>query len=78
MNENNMQKRYDILPEYICLCQQLNATEKLILAKIFSLSRKTGFCWAGTEYLMKTLHISKPTMLKYIKELKKKAFLLNI
>ena len=78
MNDNNnMQKRYDILPEYICLCQQLNATEKLILAKIFSLSRKTGFCWAGTEYLMKTLNISKPTMLKYLKELKKKGFLVE-
>jgi len=78
MNDNNnMQKRYDILPEYICLCQDLNPTEKLILAKIFSLSKKTGFCWAGTEYLMKSLKLSKPTMLKYLKNIKSKGFLVE-
>ena len=72
-----MIKNYDIIPEVICLCQELNPTEKLILAKIFSLSKKTGFCWAGTEYLMKSLKLSKPTMLKYLKNIKSKGFLVE-
>lgn len=72
-----MNLQYNILPEVICISQELNPTEKIILAKIFSLSRKTGYCWAGTEYLTKVLNISKPTMLKYIKELKKKGYIVE-
>lgn len=72
-----MNLQYNILPEVICISQELNHTEKIILAKIFSLSRKTGYCWAGTEYLTKVLNISKPTMLKYLKELKKKGYIVE-
>lgn len=50
----------------------LNVTEVVLLALIWSLSQKTGWCWASKSYLAKSIGVTRQTIGKYTKSLSAK------
>lgn len=63
--------KYAYIPDYIISYNKLNATARLLMGVIYSLSMKTGECFASNEYLSNKLGFTKRTIFTAISSLKK-------
>lgn len=67
--ENPKPAYWAVLPATVRYDKDLSASAKLLYAEISALSGKTGFCFAGNEYLMKLFDVSERTLQRHLKEL---------
>ena len=63
--------KYAHVPEYILSYKDLNATERLLMGIIYSLTRMSGECFATNEYFSNTLGFTTRTISSSISSLKR-------
>lgn len=63
---------YSIIPDLILENKELNSTEKLVMAMIFSLTLNNNECYASNKYFSEKLGLSKRTITNLIASLKEK------
>lgn len=72
---NEKPNYYSILPAVVRYDPDLTDKAKLIYSEITSLANKTGECWANNEYFMKLFAISESTIIRIIRQLKRKNYI---
>lgn len=72
---NEKPNYYSILPAIVRYDIDLTDKAKLIYSEITSLANKTGECWANNEYFMKLFAISESTIIRIIRQLKRKNYI---
>ena len=63
------------IPKEICLIEELNWTEKVLLAEIISMYNATGQCYFGNKTLSDNIGLSKEWTRKVIYKLVKLGYL---
>ena len=72
---NEKPNYYSILPAIVRYDPDLTPTAKLVYSELTCLANKTGECWANNDYFMKLFEISESTIIRIIRQLKKKEYI---
>lgn len=69
--------KYINIPEYILSYKRLNATERLVMGMIYSLTRMSGECFAPNNYFSNKLGFSTRTISSAISSLKREDLIIT-
>ena len=69
--------KYAHVPDYILSYKKLNATARLMMGMIYSLSKMSGVCFASNEYFSNKLGFSTRTISSAISSLKKEDLIIT-
>lgn len=66
-----MNKGWCLIPPSVFADSRLGDSEKMLFGKLLGLTNKTGYCWAGNEYLADMFGVSERSIQRRIKSLEK-------
>lgn len=72
IKNRSTKKGFLMIPFYILKRKDLNSSQKMVLARIKSLSKQKGYCYASNKYLCENLSLSIPYIKTILNKLEKK------
>lgn len=73
--EENKKSYYAIIPATVRYDIHISANAKLLYGEITALCNEKGYCWAKNDYFAKLYNVSKQTISRWIRELKKNNYI---
>lgn len=69
------QNSFLLIPHSLLTLRDLNPTDKIVFAEVYSLSKNTGYCYASNDYLSRTIGTSDRTITNSIGRLERKGYI---
>lgn len=72
---NILEKSYLIIPEKVAQDNNLTPLAKILFAKIYSLTKQEGYCWATNKMLALYFNVTERTITSNINKLNKYGYI---